>query len=613
MFKKQFKFDNNEFNSKSSLALYLRNNFRKSLKIVEDGSLLNFISEEYPDLATKIIDMSKEYEFKENVLTLIIYLLDNSMGINTPLYHFQSNYDISDVMKKKYPSIEPDIKRLFSDKVLPDIFWNEYIKTSDLRYKRNYTFMLHVYENRLYDFTYYYYLYLHLDKNETIRFTLDGTKMRSLSEITEYLVINIDRSSLIIDEILRNPFILALMAINSGIDIIASLFIGKRKLEILKCLHSYSDVDLTPIIKRKMCYWLLMNYQNYNYQTDEAKSLQDEYAKLSRSLSLANISDFVEIYDACLELYEKFISLFNHNKIIEFKTGITAEEDYYLNYRFNDEYVCKQFLIDNDIYDPVIHTAVHNDTVEREIIVDRLEEEKKNVTLFKEEVVALTSGIKFNIGRLRSNLFISVTYFLFLGFSLFAGLYHYKNVYIEFLDRRVYEILLVLTGFSIILSFICLLKYRKKVKHAKIVRNAINGSNSLLKGIEKEEAETLSLTLQSSHEIICNLDHYEKKRKSDLVKIKKISNKKATVCEFLIILMVVLSVLPILEFGLSYALHLLNIDPFVIYLNHIKLNIICLAMEILNIVLLTIFRRRKTVYYLLYLYIVLLVLLSYFL
>ena len=220
------------------------------------------------------------------------------------------------------------------------------------------------------------------------------------------------------------------------------------------------------------------------------------------------------------------------------------------------------------------------------------------------------SNLKFNIRRLRSNLFISITYFLFLGFSLFAGLYYYKNIYVETLDRHVYEILLTLVSISTLLAFLCLIKYRKKVKHAKIVRNAVNGSDSLLKAIEKEESDTLSLAIQSSHEIICNLDHYEKKRKSDLAKIKKIATKKATVCEFLIILMVVLAVLPILEFGLSYALHLLNVESFVIYLNHIRLNMICLAMVILNIILLTIFRRRKVVYYLLYFYIAVLVLLS---
>ena len=613
MFNNQFKFDNKEFNNKASLALYLKNNFRKSLKIVEDGSLLLFISTEDSSLHSKIVDLSKDYEANENILTLIIYLLDNSCGINTPSYHFKSNYDIADMMKKKYPHVDLEIKRLFSDKVLSHIFWNEFLKTSDPRYKRNYTFMLHVYENRMYDFTYYYYLYLHLDKNETIRFTLDGVKMKSLVEITNHLVINIDRSSLIIDEILRNPFILALIAINSGIDIVAGILLGKRKLEILKCLQSYANVDLTPIIKRKMCYWLLMNYENYNYQTDDAKLLYTEYEKINKTLSLSSISDFVEIYDKCVELYERFIALFNHNKIVEFKSGITAKDEYYLNFRFNDEYVCKQFLVDNDLFNPIIHTKIHNDTVEREVLVDRLEIEKTDLITFKDEVSSLTSELKFNVRHLRSNLFISVSYLLFLAFSLFAGFYYYNNIYIEELDRVVYDFILIFGLVGVFLALLCTFKYRKKVKHAKIIKNINIETNNHLKDIEKEEEATLSVNSKCNHIVLCNLDFYEKRRKTDLNKIKKISNKKTSVCELFIILMVILSVLPILEFGLSYAFFLLKIEPFVVYFNHIRLNIISLAMVILNVLLFTIFRRKTTVYYLIYLYIGVLILLSYLL
>ena len=164
-------------------------------------------------------------------------------------------------MKKNYPNVVPDIKTLFNDDVLSQIFYNEYQAKFDQRYKRNYTFMLHIYENRMYDFTYYYYLYLHLEKNEVIRFTLDGVKMMNLSEITVHLSKNIDRGSLIVDEILQNPFILALMAVKSGIYQVGAILASGRKLEILKCLSSYDDVDLTPIIRRKMCYWLLFNYK----------------------------------------------------------------------------------------------------------------------------------------------------------------------------------------------------------------------------------------------------------------------------------------------------------------------------------------------------------------
>ena len=307
MFKEAFQLDGKTFKDRNTLALYLKNNFKKSINFINDDSLYQFMEKELPDLYKTVIELSKDFIHKENILTLIIYLLDNSLGINTPNYNFITNHDIADVMKKTYPSVNPDIKVLFSDKVLAHIFWNEYNKNYDSKFKRNYTFMLHVYENRMYDFTYYYYLFLHLAKNEVVRFTLDSVKMKSLGEITIHLSQNVDRAMHIIEEIFRNPFILALMAIESGIDTVAAVLKKRHSLDILKLLSTYSNADLTPIIRRKMAYWLLINYKNYTYETDEANNLYNDYEKISRNLTLNNLSDYIAIYDEVDCLYKRFI------------------------------------------------------------------------------------------------------------------------------------------------------------------------------------------------------------------------------------------------------------------------------------------------------------------
>ena len=39
----------------------------------------------------------------------------------------------------------------------------------------------------------------------------------------------------------------------------------RLSLEILKLLSTYGHVDLTPIIRRRMAYWLIHNYQNYTF------------------------------------------------------------------------------------------------------------------------------------------------------------------------------------------------------------------------------------------------------------------------------------------------------------------------------------------------------------
>lgn len=610
MFKETFKLDGKAFNDRSSLAMYLKTNFKKSINFIKDESLYLLLKKELPELYERVVELSKDFVHKENILTLIIYLLDNNAGINTPNYNFTTNHDIADVMKKSYPNTNPDIKVLFSDKVLAHIFWNEYNKNYDNKYKRNYTFMLHVYENRMYEFTYYYYLFLHLAKNETVRFTLDGVKMRSLSEITVHLSNNIDRSAAIIDEILRNPFILALMAIESGISTVSTIVGKKHSLDILKLLSTYSNVDLIPIIRRKMAFWLVANYQNYAYETDEAKMLYEDYAKLGRNLTLSTLSDYIAIFDEVDSLYRRFVSLFNHDKFIKFRNGITASDEYYLNYRYNDDYVCKKFLTDNGLYDETIHTPIHRESVEREVLVDALEVEKTEIIKFRDEVVSLTEKLEFNKRYLGQRLFISVMYLLLTVASLIGGLL-LEEVQDEF-SQLIRYIVFAAAILSILLLFIAILKYSNKLKDAELVELAVENSEFSIEAINKEAQSILNPNNREfENSTLTNSLLYSKNRKRDLAKIKKIATKKQTVSSGLLILSSTIAVVPIIELGLAAVLRLFNFYPFTVYLNAIEFNVCALALCIIHFVLLIIFRKKRFGYYFIYLYMILLTVLGY--
>ena len=201
-----FLFDGMEFSDTNSFALYLKNNFRKSITYLGDDSLYTLLKNQFPSIYEEAIDLSKDYKYKENIVTLIIYLLDNTLGVNIANYSFSSTHEIADVMKKTYPNPNEEIQKLLCDKALSHIFWKEYERTLDTRYKRNYTFMLKVNENIEHSFVYYYFLFIHLSKNEVVRFTLDGVKMKSLSEITIYLSEHIDRANIIINELEYSPW-----------------------------------------------------------------------------------------------------------------------------------------------------------------------------------------------------------------------------------------------------------------------------------------------------------------------------------------------------------------------------------------------------------------------
>ena len=102
MFQEPFIYEDKKILDESSLALFLKRNFKKCLSLISDNSLIIFLQKELPDIYSKVIALSKEYEQQENVLTLIIYFLDNKAGIVTPNHTFKSNFDIANVMKEKY-------------------------------------------------------------------------------------------------------------------------------------------------------------------------------------------------------------------------------------------------------------------------------------------------------------------------------------------------------------------------------------------------------------------------------------------------------------------------------------------------------------------------------
>ena len=604
-----FKLDNIEFNDKTSLADYLKRNFKKSISYLSDDTLYALLKEQFPELYHRVIELSKEYENQENILTLIIYLLDNNAGINTPNYHFNSNYDIANEMKKTYPVINQEIKALFYDQVLLHIYWNEYNRTYDARYKRNYTFMLRIYENRMHEFAYYYFLFLHLAKNEVVRFTFDGLKMKSLVEINIHLSLNIDRSTILIEELLNNPFIIALMAIESGIESVSAVLCSKQTMEILKLLEAYGNVDLIPIMCRKIAYWLIRNYQNYTYESDEAKALQTEYVNLTKNLKLNTLSDYIAIYDEVNALYKRFVNLFNHNKLISFRSGIRSEDDYYLNYRYNEDYVCKQFLLENGIYDAAIHTDIHRDSVEREVLVDVLEVEKKEIEDFRVEVASLTTNVCFDKKFLGKKLFVSAMY-VFLAVISLIGSFFLVIISKDLLSDYVNLGLLCLLSISIVLFVLCIIKYSQKLADAELVEVALDNSLNSIEEICKEEALILNPSNKEFDDLTFNkLSTYRKNRKNDLTKIKKISAKKTSVSNGLLIAAISIVMIPVLQYGLSFALQMFNVIPFELSFG-LEFNFIPLIFTVINLVLLIILRKKGYAYYFVYLYMIIIAVLS---
>ena len=123
--------------------------------------------------------------------------------------------------------------------------------------------------------------------------------------------------------------------------------------------------------------------------------LLEAYNKLKASANLASVADYLAITDEVNNLYVKFVNMFNYNRIVNFRSGITASDAYYLSYRYNDEYVCEKYLKDTELFDEKLHTDIYQIEVEREVLVEVLEEEKRQVNKYRNDSEILSSGLHF--------------------------------------------------------------------------------------------------------------------------------------------------------------------------------------------------------------------------
>lgn len=609
-----FNVDGREYKDSYTLANYLATNFRKSLELIKNGSLFNFLQEEDPKLHEYLVTNVVDFEYPENILTLTIYMLDNNLGIVTKGNHFTSNYDIAEVMKAEYPNINRDAFTLFKDKVLALIFWNEYEKRNDNRYKRNYTFMLHIYENRMYDFTYFYYLFLHLSKNERIRFMIDGIKMNNVEDIPGYLYANYDRASVIIDEIIQNAFVLALIAIGAGIDTVSQALQSGNKYAILKPLAKISTIDLTIILKRRMSFWLLSNYLNYQYETQEAIELLAAYNDLKSTMRLETVADYLNVTDQVNTLYGKFVRLFNHNRIVNFRAGISASPEYYLSYRYNDEYVCEKYLVDNDLFDSKLHTDIYQLEVEREILVEVLEDEKRQIHQFRNDAEIFANGLHFEHKENRHKGFITSMMMILGVLALLAAYllgWYGEGEYINVLFTGNYQKyvnygLLGMLALSIIINVIATAKYNRLNDAYELIDSIEKNTTAAIKAVDEEERVVVNPPKRAKYRILTNLIDFKHEREEDLTKLKRISSQKTYVNRSLIVLGNILFTLPFVVIGLGLLKLLAEVNiydypySFEVASSTYQVSIVLLGYFLLNAVLVILLRKKNFIYYLFY-------------
>ncbi len=374
-FKKIMELNGHEFFYYNEFADFLSSNYSFALKMVKNNSLFDLLKECDENLYISLKASISDFKYEENILTYIIYKLSNYSIYKTSSHKFKTTYDIALEMKRTFPNVNEEIMLLLKDNILSKIALEEYKFTQDLSHKRTYNFMLHVEENSSYIYSYYYFFILHTSSTEPLPFIINNVNFNNLEELASYMYTNQKHIRSIVNEIKQNNFVLALIASKTNINSLTIAYKSDNYLDMLCMMHEISSFDFRVMLTKKMSYWLLDNYHNYEYHTNKAKRLRDEYSLLVKKEEMSFLEVFSQI-KILEDLYKTFIKFYKSDRIAERKNTISPlAEEYHLGYLYNEDYVCSKYLVDNDLVDLNIYSEEYILGQEKQIVTNDIQEE----------------------------------------------------------------------------------------------------------------------------------------------------------------------------------------------------------------------------------------------
>lgn len=421
---------NKTFIDKPSFALYLKENYDEAIANLVNHNLYKTLEDFDIDFFNQFCDYIKTYEVLDNILALLIFLLDNKLLLVTKDKVYNNPLEIASKMKEVYPKKDERINDLFRDSIMYDIYKALYNDTKDNYYKRYYLFFKKIYDNKSYSFIYYYFLFLHLDKNEAIRFNFDNIKMHNIEGLSKHLIEASNRLFYLLDLIKESDVILALLAKQTSLESVVKA-LEDDPVYLLKPLSLDGTISFKMTIEKEFVYWLIDNYDNYLYENSEAIKLKDRYQKLQIEKN-KYFQDYLDNYLEALALYKIFISNYENNEYVHYKKGIKAKSDEYsLLYKKNNCYVCKKYLIDNDIFDNELYSLKHASNVAKEMVINDINLELEELSYYQEHVREIREekvknrreilGIMFSIILLISSILLGYFVNKYLYLSLVLG------------------------------------------------------------------------------------------------------------------------------------------------------------------------------------------------
>lgn len=395
---RSFFIEEQEFTTFSSLVTFFQEHFDLVSNYFDE--LLEFIQYEDSDSYEALMKMLNGIQSPENRSTILLYFMDIKKRIFIKENTFFSLDEMIAFMKVHYPMRIQEIEHLLQEPVLSMISWHQFLETNELSYKRRYLFIKQCEDHIAHSFIYYYIIFMYLEKHESVSFVFAQKKHRNLQEIGQALLENRRNANQLIFEILSNDIILALLAKQCGVVYVLDALKEQPKYGILRIIQALTPELLTPVVKHQMSFWMVKNFQHYQYLSPEAISIRKKYEAITIPLDFASFEDLILFSIRINQIYQEFLAEYNHDWLLELRPRICAEnEQYYLNYFENQEYVCESYLREEAVYQSTIHTDLHRLQMEKSYLLETLEQEKDHFQTYQEQAKIMLE--KLDIPRYR--------------------------------------------------------------------------------------------------------------------------------------------------------------------------------------------------------------------
>lgn len=378
--KRGYFFHDVEVNTLNELALLYSQNFKEAITDVFNNTkkLVKFIRKRNIKLAKEVVDIIISTKYQNNAVTFIIFtLLDDKRvvinGEDIPFKTFVSYI-------KKYGPKHKGIYAFIEDLGITRTYANLNIDSNLCN--DSYIIEKHIDDEFVYNYlsTYYEFDYVESLKSFIANvFIYDEECFRRALKV------------------IKNERFLLVLAHKVGFKAVYNLYNSQMPIfDAIKLLQvEFEEADLKKLISDTFYWWLLDNYDKYNYNKEskglakQLKNCKKEYRHLLKKYSFNRYIDF------CHKLYNLYIEFINQFRAqnIEVKAKYDVEE-YVLDKYYCNTYICANFIRSHTVKLQVEQIDDANDDKDKKIESLEIDKILKKQTKFLKK---LTRFLAFDV------------------------------------------------------------------------------------------------------------------------------------------------------------------------------------------------------------------------